>query len=71
MSPFDSAAEHEEKKMQMKLHDPALSAPTNVGALSARSRAGLEREVRSAVLLRRERATASRSQQQEVLLCQV
>jgi len=43
-SPFDSAAEHEEMKV-IKEHDPALSAPTTVGALSARPRADLEREV--------------------------
>jgi len=57
-SPFDSAAEHEEMKV-IKEHDPALSAPTTVGALSARPRADLEREVRTMqCLLRRERATA-------------
>jgi hypothetical protein len=39
-------------------HVPALSASTFVGALSARSRAGLEREVRSVTFTRRERAPA-------------
>jgi hypothetical protein len=62
-SPFDSAAEHEENEMEtIKEHDPALSAPTAVGVLSARPRADLEREVRTmqpeCLLLRRERATA-------------
>jgi hypothetical protein len=40
--------------------DQALSTPTNVGALSARPRADLEREVRSGLLLRRKRASAAR-----------
>jgi hypothetical protein len=40
-------------------HDPALSTSTSVGALNARPRADLEREVRSIFPLRRERATAA------------
>jgi hypothetical protein len=46
--------------MSIKDHDLALSSPTFVDVLSARPRADLEREDRSVLLLRRERATAVR-----------
>jgi len=46
-------------KTKTKEHDLALSSSTLVDALSARPRADLEREVRSSLLLRRERATAA------------
>ena len=47
------------KLMQIQDHDQALSTETIVTVLSARPRAGLEREVCSKLLLRRERATAA------------
>ena len=45
--------------MQTQDHDQALSTETIISVLSARPRADLEREVRSELLLRRERATAA------------